>query len=78
MLINGAPGGSTDCLSLDFTEETLWKNKGEVGMMSCQDAIAIGDGREIFVLELNLELTVFKNNMCVEAIDGLVADCNKL
>jgi hypothetical protein len=36
------------------------------------------DGREIFVLELNLDLTVFKTGMCVESIDGLVADGNKL
>jgi len=76
--VNAAQSGSTDCLATDHPPEIGDVPGQQISMMSCQDAISIGDGRELFVIETNMDLTIFRTGLCVEAKDGLVNSGNIL
>lgn len=72
MLRNGGESAkkSEDCL---VTSGSNYHNKMALATMPCTDAIYAGplDGRELFILETNLELSLFKNrNFCVESAGG--------
>jgi len=42
------------------------------------DAISMGDGRELFVLETNYEITVLKSGLCLESRFGNIEDGAKI
>jgi len=78
MFKSGSQSASLDCLTTDSSEEDIWNAGQEISMMSCQDAIAIGDGREVFVMEPTLEITIFKSGLCLESVNGLTSNGNKI
>jgi len=40
--------------------------------MSCNDAIAMGDGRELFVIQVNFEIKSFIDDYCLQTKNGMV------
>lgn len=72
MLRNGGESSkkSEDCL---VTTGTNYHRGMELAVMKCTDAIYAGplDARELFILETNLELSLFKHRgYCIEMAGG--------
>lgn len=72
MIRNGALNANRaeNCL---VTTSNNFHNGMELAVMDCIDAIYAGplDARELFILETNLELSLFRNrNFCIESGGG--------
>jgi len=46
--------------------------------MNCNDAVALGDGREVFVLKMDFTITSFVDSSCVALLNGDTEDQTKI
>jgi hypothetical protein len=67
MLKNGAGGTEDECLSV---MESEYRNGKELVVRPCLESISKLDGRELFILNGNMQITSFVGNLCIEPGNG--------
>ena len=67
MLKSGASGTEEECLGV---MEAEYRNGREIVVRPCLESISKLDGRELFILNGNMQITSFVGNLCIEIGGG--------
>jgi len=71
MLKTAAQGDNDGCL---ISADGSGKDGREIQLMDCTEAIAAGDGRELWTIQNNFEITSYVGEKCIEAAEGDTSD----
>lgn len=71
MLKTAAQSDNEGCLIM---ADGSGKDHRELQLMDCTEAIAAGDGRELWTLHNNFQITSYVGGKCIEAAEGDVSD----
>ena len=71
MLKTAANGDNDGCL---VTADGSGKDGREIQLMDCTEAIATGDGRELWIIQNNFQITSYVGEKCMESAQGDTSD----
>lgn len=72
MIKSGWKSDTEECLVT--ADGSGWKDGNEIQLMDCVDAISLADGREIFVLQNNFQISTYQGQNCIETAGGQTQD----